>query len=215
MTKPILWTSTRTSGTIVHQMVAASGLDLDIRFISLRKGDHKTPDFLAINPKGEVAAIQIPDAGTTITEIPAMALWLAEAAPESGLLPRDPIGRAKGMEWLCWCHFRMANTFSLAFQAKRLTGGDEAAAAALKATAVTRAQDALAFADAQLAGRPHGTILGTEKVSAADIFLAALLGFGGFLGVATDGFANLKALGAKVAAAPAIAAALAREQEIG
>ena len=215
MTKPILWTSTRTSGTIVHQMVAASGLDLDIRFISLRKGDHKTPDFLAINPKGEVAAIQIPDAGVTITEIPAMALWLAEAAPDSGLLPHDAIGRAKGMEWLCWCHFRMANTFSLAFQAKRLTGGDEAAAAALKATAVTRAQDALAFADAQLAGRPHGTILGTEKVSAADIFLAALLGFGGFLGVATDGFANLKALGAKVAAVPAIAAALAREQEIG
>ncbi|MBR0661221.1 glutathione S-transferase family protein [Neoroseomonas oryzicola] len=215
MTKPILWTSTRTSGTIVHQMVAASGLDLDIRFISLRKGDHKTPDFLAINPKGEVAAIQIPDAGVTITEIPAMALWLAEAAPDSGLLPRDAIGRAKGMEWLCWCHFRMANTFSLAFQAKRLTGGDEAAAAALKATAVTRAQDALAFADAQLAGRPHGTILGTEKVSAADIFLAALLGFGGFLGVATDGYANLKALGAKVAAVPAIAAALAREQEIG
>lgn len=215
MTKPILWTSTRTSGTIVHQMVAASGLDLDIRFISLRKGDHKTPDFLAINPKGEVAAIQIPDAGVAITEIPAMALWLAEAAPDSGLLPHDAIGRAKGMEWLCWCHFRMANTFSLAFQAKRLTGGDEAAAAALKATAVTRAQDALAFADAQLAGRPHGTILGTEKVSAADIFLAALLGFGGFLGVATDGFANLKALGAKVAAVPAIAAALAREQEIG
>jgi glutathione S-transferase len=215
MTKPILWTSTRTSGTIVHQMVAASGLDLDIRFISLRKGDHKTPGFLAINPKGEVAAIQLPDAGVTITEIPAMALWLAEAAPESGLLPRDAIGRAKGMEWLCWCHFRMANTFSLAFQAKRLTGGDEAAAAALKATAVTRAQEALAFAEAQLAGRAHGTILGTEKITAADIFLAALLGFGGFLGVATDGFANLKALGAKVAAVPAIAAALAREQEIG
>ena len=71
MTKPILWTSTRTSGTIVHQMAAVSGLDLDIRFISLRKGDHKTPDFLAINPKGEVAAIQIPDAGVAITEIPA------------------------------------------------------------------------------------------------------------------------------------------------
>ncbi|MBR0673527.1 glutathione S-transferase family protein [Neoroseomonas soli] len=215
MTKPILWTSTRTSGSIVHQMAAASGLDLDIRFISLRKGEHRTPEFLAVNPKGEVAAIQVPDAGVTITEIPAMALWLAEAAPESGLLPKDPLGRAKGMEWLCWCHFRMANTFTIAFQAKRFTGGDEAAAAALKATAATRAREALEFAEAQLVKQASGTVLGTAQVTAPDIFLAALLAFGGFLGVATDDLTHLKALGAKVAAVPAIAAALAREQEIG
>lgn len=215
MAKPILWTSTRTSGTIVHQMAAMSGLDLDIRFISLRKGDHKTPDYLAINPKGEVAAIQIPDAGVTITEIPAMALWLAEAAPASGLLPADPTGRAKGMEWLAWCHFRMANAFFVAFQAKRLFAEDEAAAATLRAAAAARAGEALAFADATLAKQPNGTLLGTAQVTAPDIFLAALLGFAGFLGLPTDGLVHLKALGAKVAAVPAIAAAMAREQEIG
>jgi glutathione S-transferase len=196
-------------------MAAVSGLPIDVRFISLRNGEHKTPDFLAINPKGEVAALQLPDAGVTITEIPAMALWLAEAAPESGLLPRDAIGRAKGMEWLCWCHFRMANTFSLAFQAKRLAGGDEAVADALRAAAVIRATDALAFADAALAKMPNGTLLGTAGVTAPDIFLAALLTFAGFLGIATGEFAHLNALGAKVRAHPAIAAAYAREQEIG
>jgi glutathione S-transferase len=215
MSKPILWTSTKTSGSIVHAMAAASGLDIDVRFISLRNGEHKTPDFLAINPKGEVAALQLPDAGVTTTEIPAMALWLAEAAPESGLLPRDAIGRAKAMEWLCWCHFRMANSFSLAFQAKRLAGGDEAVASALRAAAVTRAQDALAFAEAALAKMPNGTLLGTAGVTAPEIFLASLLTFAGFLGIATDGLVHLNALGAKVAAHPAIAAAYAREQEIG
>lgn len=215
MAKPILWTSTRTSGTIVHQMAAVAGIDLDIRFISLRKGEHKTPDYLAINPKGEVAAIQIPDAGVTITEIPAMALWLADSAPASGLLPSDPLGRAKGMEWLAWCHFRMANTFYVAFQAKQLLANDEAAAAALHAAAAARAGEALAFADAMLARQPNGTLLGTTQVTAPDIFLAALLGFAGFLGLSTDHLAHLKALGAKVAALPAIAAALAREQEIG
>ncbi len=215
MTMPILWTSTRTSGTIVHCMAAVSGLPIDVRFISLRKGDHKTPDYLAINPKGEVAALQIPDHGTTITEIPAMALWLAEAAPESGLLPRDALGRAKGMEWLCWCHFRMANTFSLAFQAQRIAGGDEAAAAALRTAAVTRAEQALAFADAALAQQPQGTLLDTPHITAPDIFVAALLNFAGFLGIATGGFTHLTALGAKVAAHPAIAAAQAREQEAG
>lgn len=215
MTKPILWTSTRTSGTIVHCMAAASGLDIEVRFLSLRAGEHKTPEFLAINPKGEVAALQLPEAGVTITEIPAMALWLAEAAPTSGLLPQDATGRAKGMEWLAWCHFRMANTFSLAFQARRLTGGNEAAAEALRATALTRAREALAFAEAHLAVQPDGTLLGTVDVSAPDIFLATLLTFAGFLDVPTDDLPHLIALGARVAAVPAIADALAREQELG
>ncbi|WP_198371157.1 glutathione S-transferase family protein [Roseomonas rosulenta] len=215
MSKPILWTSTRTSGTIVHSMAAVSGLDIDVRFISLRAGDHKAPDYLTINPKGEVAALQLPDAGVTITEIPAMAFWLAEAAPDSGLLPRDAIGRAKGMEWLCWCHFRMANVFMPAFQSRLLTGGDEAAADVVRAAAAPRARDALAFADAALAKMANGTLLGTAQVSAPDIFLGSLLRFATFLGAATDDLPHATALAAKVAAHPAIIAALAREQEIG
>lgn len=215
MTKPILWTSTRTSGTIVHSMAAVSGLDIDVRFISLRNGDHKTPDFLAINPKGQVAALQLPDAGTTITEIPAMALWLAEAAPASGLLPQDAVGRAKGMEWLCWCHFRMASDFFVAFQAKRLAGGDEALAATVRAAAAAKAQEALAFADAALGRMATGTLLGTTGITAPDIFLASLLHFAGFLGIATDDLVHLQALAAKVAAHPAVTAAMARETEAG
>jgi glutathione S-transferase len=215
VTKPILWTSTRTSGSIVHQMVAAAGLDLDIRFISLRKGDHKTPEYLAINPKGEVAAIQLPDQGVSITEIPAMALWIAESAPDSGLLPRDPVGRAKAMEWLAWCHFRMANTFYVAFQADGLLADDAAAAAKLRAAAMARAGDALAFADAALARQPHGTLLGTPHITAPDIFAAALLFLAGFLKLPTAHLTHLAALSAEVAAVPAIAAAMAREQEIG
>jgi glutathione S-transferase len=215
MTKPILWTSTKTSGSIVHSMAAVSGLDIDVRFISLRNGEHKTPEFLAINPKGEVAALQLPDQGVTITEIPAMALWLADAAPESGLLPRDPIGRIKGVEWLAWCHFRMANIFMLGFQAKRITGGDEAAADVVRAATGPRAHEALAFAEAALARQQHGTLLGTEHVSAPDIFVAALLRFAGFLGATTDDLPQLVALSAKVAAHPAIAAAMAREAAAG
>ena len=51
--KPVLWTSTFTSGTLAHQVAAVSGLPFELRFISLRAGDHKKPDYLVVNPKGE------------------------------------------------------------------------------------------------------------------------------------------------------------------
>ncbi|MFM2149395.1 MAG: hypothetical protein RLZZ187_1701, partial [Pseudomonadota bacterium] len=114
MDRPVLWTSTFTSGTLAHQVAAVSGLPFELRFISLRAGDHRKPDYLALNPKGEVPALQLPD-GTVITEAPAIIQWFAEAAPESGLLPRNPAQRIKGIEWLAWCHWSMGRHFNPCF----------------------------------------------------------------------------------------------------
>lgn len=211
--KPTLWTSTFTSGTIVHQVAAVSGIDFDLRFISLRAGDHRKPDYLAINPKGEVPALQLPD-GTVITELPAIIFWLAEAAPESGLLPRDATGRAKALEWLAWCHWQMGRGFNLAFSAKNLPGIDEAAAAAVRTMALGRARAALEFADRALAAS-GGTLLGTATPSAPDIFLAGLGGFAGFLGLEVKDLAALGALMGRVAAMPAVNNALAVEKARG
>jgi glutathione S-transferase len=211
--KPRLWTSTHTSGTIAHMVLGAAGLDAEVRFISLRQGEHKTPDYLRLNPKGEVPALEVAE-GVVVTELPAIIAWIAEAAPDSGLLPRDPNGRAKALEWLAWCHFRTANTFSLAFQAKRFTDGDEAAALVLRRVAERRAREALDFAEAQLAAR-GGTLLGTEGPTAPDIFLAALADFAGYLQVDISDLARLGALRQRVQALPGVAAAMRREQEHG
>ncbi len=80
MSGATLWTSTFTSGTLAHQIAAVAGVPFELRFISLRAGDHKKPDYLAVNPKGEVPALQLPD-GTVVTELPAIIQWFAEAAP--------------------------------------------------------------------------------------------------------------------------------------
>jgi glutathione S-transferase len=85
----------------------------------------------------------------------------------------------------------------------------------VRAAVGPRARDTLAFADAALGKMANGTMLGTTQVSAPDIFLASLLRFAGFVGAATDDLVHVTAVGAKVAAHPAIAAAMAREQEIG
>ena len=213
MTIPILWTSTFTSGTIAHQAVAVSGLDVDIRFISLRAGDTRKPDFLAVNPKGEVPALQLPD-GTVITEIPAILFWLAEAAPDSGLLPPGATARAKAMEWLAWCHWTMGRSFNPAFVPARMAGGDEAAAPAIRAAALDRIRQALALADAAVA-KGGGTLLGTDKPTAPDIFLAALVTFAGFVKLDISHLPGLAALQAKVASMPGVAAANQREAAQG
>lgn len=213
MSNPVLWTSTNTSGSIAHQAAMVSGLSIDLRFISLRGGDTKKPDYLAINPKGEVPALQLPD-GTVITEIPAVIFWLAEAAPESGLLPSGPSGRAKGMEWLAWCHWTMGRHFNPAFGPLRFAGGHESAADAVRAAALLRAKDALAFADAAVK-QGGGTLCGTEQPTGADIFLAALTTFAGFLRIDIADLPALLALAEQVAAMPGVAAAKAREAAQG
>ena len=213
MTNPVLWTSTFTSGTIAHQVAAVSGLPTDVRFISLRAGDARKPDYLAINPKGQVPALQLQD-GTVITEIPAILFWLAEAAPDSGLLPRDATAKAKGMEWLAWCHWTMGGSFFPAFVPARMTGGDEAAAILVRAAASERSATALALAETAVA-KGGGTLLGTAEPTAPDIFLAGLVGFAGFLKLDISHLPGLVALREKVASMPGVAAANQREAAQG
>jgi glutathione S-transferase len=203
-----LWTSTGTSGTIAHMAAARSGLDVTPRFISLRGGEHKRPEYLAINPKGEVPALQLAD-GTVITEIPAIITWLADAAPASNLLPDAHPERAQALSWLAWCHFHMGREFSMAFQAARMCGGDEAAGAVLRAASVQRAAAALAHVEAQLA--PDATLPGTGDAAAPRIFLAMLARFAQFLRLDPAPYPRLGALAAAVYAEPRIAAALALE----
>jgi len=210
---PILWTSTFTSGTLAHQVAAVSGVAFDLRFISLRAGDHKKPDYLALNPKGEVPALQLPD-GTVVTELPAIIQWFAEAAPDPGLLPTDPGQRIKAIEWLAWCHWSMGRHFNPCFNPARFTDGDEAAATAVRGAALRRVRSALEFAEAALA-KGGGTLLGTKQPGAPDIFLASLGGFAGFLKLDITALPGLTGLMAQVLAMPAVAAAMAREKAQG
>jgi glutathione S-transferase len=211
--QPTLWSSTFTSGTLAHHIASVSGVPFDLRFISLRAGDHKKPDYLAVNPKGEVPALQLAD-GTVVTELPAIIQWFAEAAPDSGLLPRASSLRIKAIEWIAWCHWSLGRNFNPCFAAVRFAGGDEQAAPAVRAAALKRSRAALEFGEAAL-GAKGGTLLGTPEPTAPDIFLAMLGGFAGMIKLDITNLTALNALMARVRAIPAVAAATAREKAQG
>ena len=67
------------------------------------KGETRTRAFLAINPAGQVPAIELDD-GRTLAQSNAIIQYLAE---DSALLPGDAFARAEVNSWLFWeqyCH---------------------------------------------------------------------------------------------------------------
>ncbi|MES3675033.1 glutathione transferase GstA [Halomonas elongata] len=78
-------------------------LDLEFRLVGVNNKTKKTTegkDFLAVNPKGYVAALALPD-GRILTEAPAILQYLADQSPQGQLAPA-PTSRERPrlQEWL-------------------------------------------------------------------------------------------------------------------
>lgn len=60
---------------------------------ALIKNEHRTADYLALNPQGLIPALDIGDA--VLSQSLAIVEYLEETHPEPPLLPRDPLARAR------------------------------------------------------------------------------------------------------------------------
>jgi glutathione S-transferase len=76
-------------------------LDLPIDFVhvDLSKGQHRTPEYLAVNPNGKVPALE--DGDIRLWEANAIMCHLARAA-ESELWPADGAKQEDVLRWLSW-----------------------------------------------------------------------------------------------------------------
>lgn len=70
------------------------GLDVEHASHHLRHGEQRDPAYLALNPQGLVPTLELED-GTVLTQSLAIVEWLDDTLPEPGLLPKDPLERAK------------------------------------------------------------------------------------------------------------------------
>jgi len=87
-------------------------LDIPYRWIEtgVLQGETRTPDFLAMNPAGQVPVVILSD-GRPLAQSNAIISHLAEG---SALIPDDPYARANMMEWLFWEHnHKLTHTPSL------------------------------------------------------------------------------------------------------
>ena len=70
------------------------GAVFETKIVDVRAGDQRGATYLGLNPKGKVPALGLAD-GSTLTEFPAIALWLVESHPQAGLAPTGTIERAR------------------------------------------------------------------------------------------------------------------------
>jgi glutathione S-transferase len=79
-------------------MLQELGVDFEAIPVDLRKGEHRRPEFLAINPASKVPALV--DGDLVVAESVAIVLHLAERYPDCGFLPKDLGERAQTYRWL-------------------------------------------------------------------------------------------------------------------
>jgi maleylacetoacetate isomerase len=69
------------------------GLAFEPAFVHLAKGEHRKPEYAALNPQGLVPGLQVD--GHLLTQSLAILEYLDEAHPQPPLLPQDAFGRAR------------------------------------------------------------------------------------------------------------------------
>ncbi len=86
-------------GLVVHWLLEELGVEYELKLLQLEAQEHKTPDYLAINPMGKVPAIV--HNGVVVTETAAICLYLSEAFAEAGLgVALDDADRGSFLRWL-------------------------------------------------------------------------------------------------------------------
>lgn len=131
--------------------------------IDITKGESRTPEFLAMNPAGQVPTVVLDD-GRTLAQSNAIILHLAEG---SALIPADAYDRARMYEWLFWEQYSHEPYVAVA---RFRVVYDGVAIADLDPALVKRANAAIARLETGLSASPF---LVGDALSLADVALVA------------------------------------------
>ncbi len=159
-----LYGSSQSGNCLKPKWVAALlGLDLEWVEVSAFDGSTRTPEFLAINPAGQVPVVVLSD-GRTLSQSNAIMLHLAE---ESRLIPSDAYNRAKMFEWLFWEQYSHEPAIAVRIARMHYLKIPEAE---LDPALLTKGEAALARMELRLKGAAY---LVGDALSLADIALIA------------------------------------------
>ena len=108
MTTLTLYYTPGTCAQAVRIALEEAGAPHQLVRVNFAAGQQRTPEYLAINPKGRVPALVTPQG--TLTETPALLAYVAQSFPEAQLAPTDAYGFARLQE----VHSYLASTVHIA-----------------------------------------------------------------------------------------------------
>ena len=184
-----------------HIVLRESGLPFELVLASTKT--HKLQDgtdYYTINSKGQVPLLELDD-GERLTEGPAIVQYIADQVPDKKLAPAaGTMARYRLQEWLNFItselHKTMGNLFNPAMPED------------VKPVFRERAADKFRWVDKQLEGKTH--LMG-DAFSVADAYLFTMTNWTQFIGVDLSPMENLSAYRARIAARPAVQAAMKAE----
>jgi glutathione S-transferase len=168
--------------------------------LDLAQREHKTTEYLALNPNGVVPTLK--DGDTVLFESVAIALYLADRYTDMGLAPPpDSPLRGRYLSWMVWSMTTLEPPIGEVY-VERLKPAEQQSAAAMAAT-LERFRAVAQVLEGELVG-PY---LFGDRFSAADVMVGCVLAFAGMLGM-LDGHERLRDYVARVTARPAYGRAM-------
>ncbi len=184
-----------------HIVLRECGLPFTLEKVDIRaKKTEAGADFLAINAKGYVPALQFDD-GSVLTEVPAILQFLADQVPDKKLAPANgTLERYRLQETLSFISSELHKGFAPLFNPAL----PEAAGQMTRERLAVR----LGHADSLLAKQ---AFIAGDAFTVADTYLFTVLNWAGFTKVDLTPFPALRAYHARVAERPAVQEALKAE----
>ncbi|MCC6302250.1 MAG: glutathione transferase GstA [Gammaproteobacteria bacterium] len=177
-----------------HIALREAGISFEPEKVDLAR--HQTAageDYLRINPKGYVPALQLDD-GSILTEAGVVLQYIADLAPAAGLAPRTgTLERYRLMEWLNFLSTEVHKTFSPFFNPK--------APPEIKEYNLRLLTRRLAYLDTQLDGRSYVT---GDRFTVADCYLFTLLNWCNLHQIELAQWPALKDYMGRIAARPSV-----------
>ncbi len=184
-----------------HIVAQEAGIALRLQKVDLKTKTIATEgDYLAINPKGYVPALEL-DNGELLTEGPAIVQYLADQKPQAGLAPpAGTLARYRLQEMLAYIGSELHKSYSPLF--------NPATPSEMRAEREAYLLRRYALIDGQLAGRQY---LFGDTFTVADAYLFTVTNWARTVKLDLSRYPNLLAFQARVAARPAVQAAMRAE----
>ena len=204
MTTLTLYYTPGTCAQAVRIALHEAGAEHELVRVDFASGQQRTPEYLAVNPKGRVPALATEHG--MLTETPALLAYVAQRFPEAKLAPADAYGFARLQEFNSY----LASTVHIAHahrpRASRWADEPEAIAA-MQRKVPQNMTDCFELIQTHYFG--DGPWVMGEQYTVADGYLFTMAGWLASDGVDMARFPKVAAHFARVAARPAVQSALA------